>query len=326
MAMATEQLTEAHPQRDGALEADMDKLGITWSFEPAMAVGRVDKERSLANQARLEPLNLATVEQYAEDMAAGDVFPAIVVEVQRTSREERLVAIGGNHRLAAARIAKRKHLAAYLVEGDPVALYRLMWSDNRRHGLPPGNGEKLLAAVHLINQGDTMAQAARTVGISYAKLVQHMAATEFDRRVGASKKLRVAVKLGDTAKQRLGSLSDVVFGPAVEAVLRHGLGQADVGELVTMLRSAGDDGLALQLLGKAEPDLAIKGLGNAAAERRRGHQSPRRAMLDALRSIRHLSAARVIADCPDDDARLVLASTIRDAASVLQQVLREVGK
>lgn len=331
MAVATEQLTgdalrPEHPLRDAALEDAFARHGVTrWDFDPALEVAAIDKERSLANQARLEPLNVSVVERYAEDMAGGDEFPAIVVERQRAARGQRLVVIGGNHRAAAARIAKRDHLAAYVVEADAGVLYRLMWEDNRRHGFPPSDAERLMAAVHLVDQGDTMAAAARTVGVAYPKLMTYVAAREFDRRANKSGQLGAAMKLAIASKQRLATLAIEVFEPAVAAVLRHGLASNDVNDLVALLNGATTPEAGLALLGERDAELALAGLSASGAERRRGHQSPRATMLSALGTIRHSSAARVVADCADDDQRKVLANAIRDAASILQQVLREVS-
>src|SRR5689334_10226051 len=103
--MSTAQ-ADIHPIDSGTgrrpdVEAWLAERHVPYTFDPALEVGSVDQVASLANQARLEPLDPDVVERYAADMARGDHFPPVLARQQG----KKIVLLGGNHRLAAARDA-----------------------------------------------------------------------------------------------------------------------------------------------------------------------------------------------------------------------------
>src|SRR4051812_39000956 len=86
------------------IEADLtDKYAVSWEYLENVGANQFDIETSLKNQARFEPLHEETVEEYAEAMGRGDLFPAVVAIRRR--KNGKLVIIDGNHRLAAAQRA-----------------------------------------------------------------------------------------------------------------------------------------------------------------------------------------------------------------------------
>lgn len=103
-------------------------------------------------------------------------FPPIVCH-QRTTRTRKLVLIGGNHRTIAARQAGLTTLPGYIVEAEPETIVTLTYEDNRRHGLPPSDAERVAQAIHLIDTGNyTQEQAAALVGIPAPKLLDRAVA------------------------------------------------------------------------------------------------------------------------------------------------------
>lgn len=214
------------------LEHWLDLHQVAWTFDEAFPVDDIDHTGGLANQARLEPLNEAAVEQYAADMAAGAIFPPIVLRDR--------IPVGGNHRTAAARRAGRTTLAAYLVHCDDDQAHLLAIEDNRRHGLPLSDEERVWHALALHrDQGHTLAEAAKAVGITAARLQVH---------VDAARALRRAFPLAGFAelpagfRQRIGAIRDeAAFQRAAQLAVRGRLTSSDAATLVTKLNAAGAD-------------------------------------------------------------------------------------
>ncbi len=313
--MTTATVTELHPPAgDPATETWLTELGVTWRYEPALALDRIDHARSLANQARLEAIDGDVVDRYAADMARGDTFPPLLAH--QTSRRAKLTLLGGNHRHAAH--LKNKHTAApvYIVECAPEVAMRLMYEDNRRHGLPPSDAERIAQAVHLIDTGWSQAAAAECVGISVNKVQLSLTVVQADRR---ARSLGVDgwAEIPKTVKARLNSLrSDPVFAKACELTVRCGLGQTVVNDLVTRLKEARSDQAALDLLGA---ELEARGPSGAV----KAKQTPRARMLSGLGHLAGLNPADVAGSCANADQARSLGRQIADTQTRLKATLAE---
>ena len=77
----------------------VNKMGLKWSYDIIRAVN-IDEKRSKHNHARKTAIIPDNVDDYADAMDRGDVFPMIVVA--RIDGDEKLVIAGGNHRYQAA--------------------------------------------------------------------------------------------------------------------------------------------------------------------------------------------------------------------------------
>lgn len=306
------------------IEAWLDVHGVAWEFDPVMPVESIDFDASLANQARLEALDEEAVERYSADMERGDVFPAVIIRRvgKAGARTEKRILVGGNHRTAAARRAKRETLPAYIVKGDTAAIVRLMYEDNRRHGLPLGEEERVLAALHLIEMGDAPSEAARTLGLTHTKVAQAHGAREADRRAAQLGVDRFD-KIPRSLKWRLQAIPhDRVFAYASTLTLDLGLSQKECYDLVTAVNTGADEQAAFEVLASQEQALEANARARVGTTTR--HTAKGR-LISSLGIIKAISPAEVAAGCENDDQRAVLADQIRAAAKILHNTLQAVS-
>lgn len=308
--------------RDPVLEQLLEKRCSSWEYVPELELDTIDAAASLANQARLEALNEEAVERYAADMERGDVFPPILIHRRKTKRGEKLVVLGGNQRLAAARKAKRRRLSAYVIEADGDAVLRLMYEDNRRHGLPPTDEERVMAAQHLMEIGDTVAEAAAAVGIGVQKLKIAMETADADRRA-APLGLPRWRSLAPSTRWRLGQIRyDRVFEKAARLAVQAQLKTGEAFDLVTLVNQPDNVQESLDRLAEHRKLLGWRARGEA--EKPSPAASAKRHFISAMQEIRMLDPAKVAAGFETADQRHVIADQIKATAQVMQAVLQRV--
>lgn len=273
------------------LEAWLDCHQIRWDLT-TVAVDDLDTVAGLTNQARPDqPLDTATVERYAADLAAGDQFPPIVVH----DTNDGLDPVGGNHRITAARIAGIATLPAYVVH-DLTA--RLEWllavEDNRRHGLALTEPQRAHHALRLVDSGTTHADAARAVGLTPGQLQRHLSARRATQRATAAGIDPDAwAALSSTSRARLAAITDDrVFTRAANLTCAGVVRASDVDELVSRLNNTDTPAEAIQHLLDLE---------KAAAKRTRRPQgrpsgAPRLKLLAQLDAVLGLDPDTVAAD------------------------------
>jgi ParB-like chromosome segregation protein Spo0J len=307
-----------HDRRDADIELWLDLAGIGWTFEPKLPLSAIDRAASLANQARLEPLDESVVDRYAADYERGDLFPPVLVW-RRSASSGLLVLIGGNHRITGAERAKLRAHPAYLLDvADDAQALRLAYADNRRHGLPPSDDERVAQGMHLIAAaGLSQVEAAAVVGLSLGKLHRGVGTARADGRARALD-VEGWSKLSKSARWRLSALSsDPVFEAAARLAAATEMGAEAVYSLVRQVMAVDDDTAAMLVIGEAE---------ESQGERRRSRggkalkATPRSRMLEALRVVGSLDAGAVVAGCTTDDHRKVLRDTIMSAAQTMAKV------
>lgn len=222
--------------RDQATEKWLEGLGAAWTYVAALnAAGATKYEVDVRSyQTRAVAVIDELVDRYADDMANGDVFPAVLARHVDTGR---VALLGGVHRWRAAGHADRP-VSAYLIECDDTTAVRISVEDNRRHGEPLDAHERLTQAARLVDdEGWSIDRAARCAGVGVAKLRAHLAVTQFELRV---KRLGVSTRpLGTTARARLAEVhDDDTFIAAVHLASDAQLTTGDVAELVTDLARA----------------------------------------------------------------------------------------
>ena len=296
------------------LETWMADQHIAWSYEPADLAG-LDMAASLLHQARVEPLNGDVVDRYAADMARGDVFPAILV-VRHPDGD---VVIGGNHRVAGARRAGIATLPAYVIEAatdDQILLLTI--EDNRRHGLPLTEPERLSLAVKLVASGRSQADAARVCGLHQVKVGRAVVIADADRRAA-----RLAVagweSLASSCRVALQAIDDSsVFHAAARLAIDHRLNAVTISALARACNAADSATAALALLGR-ERERLDEGTGSRA--KGPGRPSQRVQLSGALGTIALLDAAKVLEQTTTQRERDELARQVTRAARVLQAVM-----
>lgn len=310
MAIAADMPAAGHPD----IEAWLDERRVAWTYHPQLAVDQVDRLAGLNNQARLEPLSDEVVDRYAADMERGDQFPPIIV--RRVGKK--LVPIGGNHRLAAAGRAKRAALAAYEIVCEPETALRLSYEDNRRHGLPPSEDERLAQAVHLVGTGYTHAQAAEVCGVHRSKLGAAIARQRADQRA-----LDLGVKGWGTLTKGIRARfenvrSDPVFKEAAQLAVDARMSPADVERLVGRINQARSDADALALVGIEAEQQAAAAQQTANGTVRK--TTARSKLLTSMGGVLAADPQTVRQSCATDDQRRQLRARVTDALTKLAEI------
>jgi hypothetical protein len=276
---------------------------VTFEHQPAMPLGDVDQVASLANQARLEPLDPEVVDRYAADMRRGDTFPPIVV--LRRPRKGHVI-VGGNHRWHAAKEAGLDTLPAYLIDAEGEMVLRLTYEDNRRHGLPPSEAERIAQAVHLIDNGWTAKAAAACVGVSEPRISIERSTRKAARRadhLGVDRRFHTLPK---STRYALGAIrSDPVFTEATRLVLDANMSVTETQRLTKAIDGTSSDTAALQLIGSELEEHRTR--IQTGAGQTRSKVTARSSLVRSLYQITSLDIAEVAASTPNAD----VAKTIR---------------
>jgi hypothetical protein len=179
MARQTAAATRALAQRDKVIDPKIEKIlddyGVRYELIRDVPTTRINREESLANQARFSALNLSVVAQYRRDLRNGDIFPAIVVHND--------IIVDGNHRWR-AHSDEGLALAAYVLDADtePDLVQKLTFKLNKPHGLNLSMDEKLAHAAYFVEAGMSHADAAQEMGIDkVSRLTNHMLVVKANR-------------------------------------------------------------------------------------------------------------------------------------------------
>lgn len=109
--------------------------------KPAIKLLHIDKITLLPEELQTrhnKDVHLQTVEEYAEDMLKGDVFPPVTVFWDGT----KFLLASGHHRIAAYRHASIGSVPVEIYEGDLDDAFQFALKQNRTHGLRYTNADK----------------------------------------------------------------------------------------------------------------------------------------------------------------------------------------
>lgn len=216
--------------RDNITEARLDREGVQWTYVEEVPIVDIDVRASLGNQARFDPINRANVERYALKMIDGEPFPAIILF---RKEKDTLVAIDGNHRIAAATEAEKVAIDAYvLTEMDALTVMRLTRTWNIGNGQGLSRDEIVETAIYFAhNTPYSLKDIAKMVGMNERTLGGYIRHRETKDRLF---KLGVPAEgMGQTHVERLGGIKDdAVLAEAARLVIRAGLPIAKVESLV----------------------------------------------------------------------------------------------
>ena len=166
----------------------IDRLGLTKNIEEVPAAA-IDVAKSRINKARPLPIDKDTVEDYAESMKRGDVFPCIVV--RRTGRK--FVIAGGNHRHEAAKLLGEAVFTAIVVTCDDDEFDVLCKKLNLSVGRREPRSVRVDQAVELVNtRSMDIADAAREMEVpesSVAMKIRSQAVTQSLVSLGVYEKI-----------------------------------------------------------------------------------------------------------------------------------------
>jgi hypothetical protein len=151
--------------RNPQAEALLDELGLQWHLD-LIKLDDIDRERSLANQARFAPLSDELLERYERSERAGAVFPAIIVG---ENGKAKYVVADGNHRSEVGRrIATRELIWSYVFQyGSDSEFQNVAYMANARlNGQQNSLEERVAHAAHFVARGVPIAEAAVLLGVT----------------------------------------------------------------------------------------------------------------------------------------------------------------
>jgi hypothetical protein len=234
--------------KDAKAEQMLDAHLVDYVYVEDISVEQIDIQQSLKNQARIDPpLHQEVVTQYAEAMADGAEFPALVGYYDDN---DKVILIDGNHRIGGYVKTGATTVDAYIVEAAQDVIQALTYMANATHGRPPSDEERIHHAIHLRDLGYNNKEAARAVGLTEAKVSgawQLEAVRRRARRLGVHKGLDTLTK---DMRTRLGPIqSDNVFKALVTFLTASkGLTRIEVGTLITRVKQASTEQTQLQTI------------------------------------------------------------------------------
>lgn len=283
--MATATAKKPHKAQREDIESFLTDKAVVFEFKADLPIDQFDLDRSLKNQARInQVLNEPQVETYVEAMKRGDVFPGVLCYKD----QGKYIAIDGNHRLQAAKIAGKKTVPAYIIDPktDPKTIVLMTYEANAKHGLPNSVDERIRHAIYMVKNGTTQETAAARLNVTKAQLSRAYAKVKADDRAETVGLLRSKWEaLPNQVRTRLGALqSDETFSKATDFVIRAKFNSEEVDDLVVRLnkeRSTVKQSALIDDMVAANRE-RIQESGAGAYSRRSRNQSPKQALFIAF--------------------------------------------
>jgi len=167
-----------HPSASAQTESKLAARHVRFAFEPNLDINQIrDVE---GNQVRMSEHRApkAMVDRYAEQMKAGAIFPAIVVN-------DRYEIVDGNSRWMAAQRNKRETIAAYVCSDLSALQARSLSVElNQSHGLSMTDEEIRAFVTSAVEEGQVLDARAysRMTGVKASTLARWVAAKHFEMR------------------------------------------------------------------------------------------------------------------------------------------------
>lgn len=160
---------------DFAAEGMLRRLGVHWDYLVSVPIQQISSGSSASDQPRLrKPIDFSKVDQYARDMHESVAFPSLVAYRRADAT---YIVLQGNHRLRAAKKARRTSCDLYVVDApDQKTRYLIATTFNRANGLPSDPEEDLEHAVIAVKEyGMPVIAAAREYGVKQTTLRDEIA-------------------------------------------------------------------------------------------------------------------------------------------------------
>lgn len=228
---------EAAAGRDIGIETFLDGEGVPWTFVEQMPLGNFDLEKGLRNQARLgTPLKESTVARYVEFGRNGDVFPAVIAAEDKTGK---LIPVDGNHRLEKDKRLKRTYVPVYVIKAPPATLVRLTFLANNRNGLPLSEDDAMAHALHLIENGMSIRDAAASLGLGVAAVSRENSRAQANlRAVKYGVPLRDWEALSTHTRNKLNTIkTDEGFAAATRLYRSAGMTEKELVDLIHQMNT-----------------------------------------------------------------------------------------
>lgn len=230
-------------------ESKLNARHIRFTFEPNLDIDRIrDVE---GNQVRLSAHRApkATVERYTEQMRAGVIFPAIVVN-------NKYEIVDGNSRWIASQRAKKDTIAAYICQDLPALQARSLSVElNQTNGLAMTDEEIRAFITGAIEAGQVldMRTYSRMTGVKAFTLTRWAAVKHFDMRAVQAGFVDSQLKsLSDSARAALNvSKLEAVFVQATALAVAAKVPAAQLKVIITEANAAPSEAEALEVVNRA---------------------------------------------------------------------------
>jgi ParB-like nuclease domain len=226
----------------------LDENSVHYVLEREFPLSKIDFNTSLQNQARLSsPLNEDVVQNYAEAIEGGAVFPPCVGYMKGS----KLVFIDGNHRGQAYLLLGAETMPVYVLKNaNTDVILKMTYEANATHGVPNSPEERLEHAMWLVRSGHTQQSAAVVMNVRVADLRTALQRSDADRRAASLNIKRVNwTWISVSARTRINAIkSDQVFRKTVEVVNKLGLKSGAVSELVSNINEAKTNAAQMKIL------------------------------------------------------------------------------
>jgi hypothetical protein len=180
----------------------INRMGIEWELA-TVSISSIDVKTSRHNHARKKAIIETNVDDYADAMDRGDVFPRIVLA--RVDGGKQWIVAGGNHRIAAAIKAGATEVDAYTIECDKSLFSILCPALNLYVGQREDRSVRIAQAADAVARlGVTQKQAAEDYRVPVSS-VNH-AVTEAKVVISAAK---LGIKADDLPSSFLRAISPV---------------------------------------------------------------------------------------------------------------------
>lgn len=230
---------QANDNKNADIEKWLDDHAVGYVYDQDTPIAAFDEDKSLKNQARLNPVEEAVIERYVTAWRNGAKFPPVVAHNLGGGP---LIIVDGNHRLVSAKKAGVTNIDTYIIhKADPRNITTMTFEANVKHGWPTSDEERERHAMKLVQSGAKVAMAAKLMGVSANKVAHRVKRAEAENRVtGMGILLNDWDQLGNKIQVRLHTIAiDEVFKEAYLLTTKAGLNMTEVANLVRDITDAG---------------------------------------------------------------------------------------
>jgi hypothetical protein len=238
-----------HPSASAQTESKLTARNLRFVFEPNLDIKRLRDVEGIQVRLSEHRAPKAMVDRYAEQMKAGAIFPAIVVN-------DSYEIVDGNTRWMASRRIKRESIAAYVCSGLSALQARSLSVElNQSHGLSMAEEEIRAFVTSAVEEGQVLDAKAysRMTGIKASTLARWVAAKHCDMRAA---RIGIATEqLKDVADSVRASLNvaklEAVFLQVTALAIDAKVPTAQLRTIITEANAAPSEAEALAVVARA---------------------------------------------------------------------------
>lgn len=298
------------------VERWIDSFAVEYELFDAVPLDVIDKQASLRNQARRNPVDNDVALVYGQAMKAGAIFPPAVGYFSGPS----IILVDGNHRLAGAENAGAEFISVYVLDLEPASpiINDMVASANATlNGYGATDEERIRHAISRVDAGASIKAAARLCAVKESTLKKNWDA---ERLVRHSERFG----LGRQARQLPQHYAIALFSQVDKLSsddLRSILAAATVAKNRTEYRDLVRDAVAVD--GDARAEVIAKfcnqrtAINSTQKTRKPQETKPANAFKMHAAAIAKETPEAILATCPPDQLQSVknLAEQLRFIAS-----------